>query len=86
MPELAARRDITEYLRSGQVYVGCEVEDPLLPHVIALMGEDHILYGSDIPHADREPFTVRALRQRSDVPDSAKRKILDDNARRFYNL
>jgi predicted TIM-barrel fold metal-dependent hydrolase len=86
MPELAARRDTTEYLRSGQVYVGCEVEDPLLPHVIGLMGEDHILYGSDIPHADRDRFTVRTLRERSDIRDSAKRKILDDNARRFYNL
>ena len=75
-----------DYLRSGQVYVGCEVDDPLLPHVISLIGEEHLLYGSDIPHGDRDSFTVRELRKRNDIPDTAKKKILEDNARRFYRL
>lgn len=87
MPEsLVMKRKPIDYLRGGQVYVGCEVEDPLLPHVIGLMGEEHILYGSDIPHADREHFTVRALRDRDDIPDLSKAKILDHNPRRFYRL
>ncbi len=87
MPEaLAMKQKPIDYLRSGQVYVGCEVDDPLLPHVVGLMGEEHLLYGSDIPHADRERFTARALRERNDISDSAKKKILDDNARRFYRL
>jgi len=29
---------------------------------------------------------VRELRKRNDIPDTAKKKILDDNARRFYRL
>ena len=87
MPELLAMKEKPiDYLRGGRVYVGCEVDDPLLPHVIGLMGEEHILYGSDIPHADRERFTVRALRDRGDIPDSSKAKILDHNPRRFYRL
>jgi predicted TIM-barrel fold metal-dependent hydrolase len=83
---LGGKRKPIDYLRGGQVYVGCEVDDPLLPHVISLMGEEHLLYGSDIPHGDRDSFTVRALQKRDDIPDSAKKKILDDNARRFYRL
>ena len=87
MPEvLAIKRKPTDYLRSGQVYVSCEVDDPLLPHVIGLMGEDHLLYASDIPHADRDHFTVRKLRGRDDIPASAKAKILEHNPRRFYRL
>jgi predicted TIM-barrel fold metal-dependent hydrolase len=83
---LAMKRRPIDYLRSGQVYVGCEVDDPLLPHVIDLMGEEHLLYGSDIPHGDRDYFTVRALRKRDDIPASVKPKILTDNPRRFYRL
>lgn len=83
---LPTKRGPTDYLRSGQVYVGCEVGDPLLPHVIDLIGEEHLLYGSDIPHGDRDYFTVRALRKRDDIPASAKTKILYENPRRFYRL
>ena len=87
MPEaLAMKRKPLDYLRSGQVYVTCEVDDALLPHVLRLMGEEHVLYASDIPHADRDDFTVRTLRERDDIPASAKAKILDQNPRRFYRL
>ena len=81
-----ARRKPSEVLRSGQVYISCEVEDALLPQAIELIGEDHILFGSDMPHGDREPFTARELRKRADIAASAKRKILEENAPRFYNL
>ena len=86
IPAPKAQRKPSEVLRSGQVYISCEVEDALLPQALELIGEDHILFGSDMPHGDREPFAVRELQKRHDVPESAKQKILDDNARRFYNL
>ena len=83
---LEARRPPGEYLRSGQIYVSGEVEDALLPQALELVGEDQFLFASDMPHADREPFAARELQTREDVPQSARRKILDDNPRRFYRL
>jgi predicted TIM-barrel fold metal-dependent hydrolase len=82
----AAQRRPIEYLRGGQVYVTCEVEDRLLPQVLELMGEDQIFFASDIPHGDREPDGVAKLRARTDIGDMAKCKILYDNAARFYGL
>ena len=87
MPEvLAMKRKPTDYLRSGQVYVSCEVGEPMLPQVLAQLGDDCVVYASDIPHADRERFSVRTLRARGDIPEQSKEKILGDNARRFYGL
>jgi predicted TIM-barrel fold metal-dependent hydrolase len=50
------------------------------------VGEDHLLYASDIPHSDRDRFNVRTLHGRGDIPASAKAKILYENPRRFYRL
>jgi predicted TIM-barrel fold metal-dependent hydrolase len=51
-----------------------------------LIGEDHILFASDIPHSDRMVGSVGYLRDRSDIAESAKRKILSDNPVRLYRL
>lgn len=80
------QRAPSEYLRSGQVYIVGEVEDALLPQAIELVGEDQFLFASDMPHVDREEFAARELQERADIPASARRKILDDNPRRFYRL
>jgi hypothetical protein len=82
----AAKRPPEDYLRSGNIYVSCEVEDRLLPFVIDLIGEDHILYASDIPHSDRMFDSVGYLRGRGDLKEAAKRKILRDNPARLYRL
>jgi len=82
----AAQRPPLEYLRGGQVYITCEVDDRLLPQVVSLMGEDQIFFASDIPHGDREPDAVKTLQARTDLTSSVKRKILYDNAARFYGL
>ena len=75
-----------EYLRRGTLYISTEVEDALLPQVIELIGEDHIIFGSDMPHGDRERFAARTLLARTDLGDTAKRKILEENPRRLYRL
>lgn len=82
----AAKHRPIDYLRSGQIYVSTEVDDGLLPYVAEMIGEDHLLYSSDIPHGDREMFSVRTLRSRKDLSDSAKRKILTENPASFYGL
>ena len=75
-----------EYLRRGNLYISTEVEDTLLPQVIDLVGEDHIIFGSDMPHGDRERFAAKTLGARTDLSEAAKRKILEENSRRLYRL
>jgi hypothetical protein len=75
-----------EYLSRGNLYVSTEVDDVLLPQVIDLVGEDHIIFGSDMPHGDRERFAATTLLARTDLGETAKRKILEENPRRLYRL
>ena len=75
-----------EYLSRGNLYVSTEVEDALLPQVIDLVGEDNIIFGSDMPHGDRERFAAKTLLTRTDLGETAKRKILEANPRRLYRL
>ncbi len=81
------QRDPREYVAAGQVYVSCEPEETLLPAVVEALGADFILYASDYPHWDSDfPDSSKRLRERSDIDDVARRKILGENARRFFGL
>ncbi len=79
-------RPPSEYLRSGRIVFGCEGNEAFLGRVASEIGEDQLMYSSDYPHADRSEGTARFLMQRSDLSASAKKKILEDNARRFYGV
>ena len=76
----------TDYIRSGNLYFSTEVEDTLLPQVIELVGEGQIVFGSDMPHGDRERFAARSLEERKDISASAKVSILERNPLRLYGL
>jgi len=75
-----------EYVRTGNLYFSTEVEDTLLPQAVQLVGDGQIVFGSDMPHGDRERFAARALQQRSDLTNSAKQQILQQNPRRLYGI
>jgi predicted TIM-barrel fold metal-dependent hydrolase len=49
------------------------------------VGEDNVLFASDYPHWDGM-FThvVSTIRERKDISDQAKQKILGENAERLY--
>jgi predicted TIM-barrel fold metal-dependent hydrolase len=60
-----------------------------LPYVLDLFGEDHIFFASDYPHERQRAqylHDIPELEARTDISDTAKRKILADNARTFYRL
>ncbi|HEU4344646.1 MAG TPA: amidohydrolase family protein [Candidatus Binatia bacterium] len=76
----------SDYLKSGRIFFGCEGNERFLGRVVEEVGEDLFLYSSDYPHADRTQGTARYLKERSDIPSSARNKLLEDNARRFYGL
>ena len=75
-----------DYVRKGNLYFSAEVEDLLLPQVLELVGEGQILFGSDMPHGDRERFAAKMLQDRKDLTEAAKKKILETNPARFYDL
>ena len=79
-------RSPTEYLNSGRIFFGCEGNEPYLGRVVGEIGEDKLMYSSDYPHADRTEGTARLLTNRGDLSDSAKKKIMEENARRFYGF
>ncbi len=88
IPEAAPRAAVSpaEYMSRGNLFLSTEVEDPLLPQVLDLVGEDRVVFGSDMPHGDRDRFAVRAFRERRDLSDSAKEKILNANPKRLYGI
>jgi predicted TIM-barrel fold metal-dependent hydrolase len=75
-----------DYVRKGNLYFSAEVEDVLLPQVLELVGEGQIVFGSDMPHGDRERFAAKMVLDRPDLTASAKQNILETNPARFYGL
>jgi predicted TIM-barrel fold metal-dependent hydrolase len=79
--------DPSEYIKNGRVYVGCEPEEKMMPIAAQWIGEGQLLYASDYPHWDSDwPHTVKTVRERTDLGDELKRKVLGENALRFYGL
>jgi predicted TIM-barrel fold metal-dependent hydrolase len=53
------------------------------------MGEDYVMYPTDFPHEREAGEFVKDIPefwQRNDLSESAKKKILNQNAKRFYNM
>ena len=81
------QRDPREYVEAGNVWVSCESEEPILPAVVDILGDDFILWASDYPHWDGNwPESTKPLRTRTDLSETSRAKIAGQNARRFYRL
>ena len=81
------RRDPEEYLRAGNIWTTCEPEEPILPGVIDVLGDDFIMFASDYPHWDGEwPESTKHLRTRPDISEETRAKIGGSNAQKFYAL
>jgi uncharacterized protein len=76
-------RKPSEYVKKN-CYVTCEADEKLLRLALTEFNEDHVLIASDFPHFDSEyPGTVNRLRERNDITEKQKGKILEHNAREF---
>ena len=81
------QHDPREYVERGQIYMTCEPEEPILPAVVDDLGSDFIMYASDYPHWDSDfPESTKPLRERSDISEEVRAKIMGGNAQRFYSL
>lgn len=73
-----------EYIQEGRVYFSCELDEKRIPQVVEDIGDECILYASDIPHAHRVFDAVKLFRKRADIAESTKERILAKNGERFF--
>jgi len=76
----------SEYMASGRFF--CSIErhegEEMFNHVTSVLGDDVLLFGSDYPHSECQfPNSVDNILGWSMKPET-KRKLLWDNAARFY--
>ena len=77
------QREPIEYIRSGQLFFSCELDEQRIAMVAEAIGYDCILYASDLPHAHRVFDAIKLFRERTDLPAATKEKILTNGVRFF---
>jgi predicted TIM-barrel fold metal-dependent hydrolase len=82
--EELSQRTIEDYVKSGRIFIAGEADDKMLPQEIELLGEDQLLYSSDLPHGEGRHNAAREILARGDITETQKRKILYDNAVKFF--
>jgi predicted TIM-barrel fold metal-dependent hydrolase len=80
------QKTIEAYAKSGRIFLAGEADDKLLPQEMDLLGEDQILYSSDLPHGEGRHNAAKEILARKDITDTQKRKILYDNAVKFFGV
>ncbi len=83
--DLPARNPV-EYIREGRVYFSCELDENRIGATADVIGDDCILYASDIPHAHRVFDAIKIFDKRKDIKEKTKAKILSENGQRFFGL
>lgn len=77
------KRNPAEYVREGRVFFSCELDEARIGMVADVIGDDCILYSSDLPHAHRVFDAIKLFHARRDIKDGTKAKILANGARVF---
>jgi predicted TIM-barrel fold metal-dependent hydrolase len=57
-----------------------------VPQVIEFVGEDRIMISADMPHGEAREGSVEEIRERADLSDAVKQRLLGDNAAEFYAI
>jgi len=75
----------SEYIIRGNWFFAAEPEESTLPYVMDRIGDDKLIFASDYPHWDGMfPYVVSTIRERKDISDGARQKLLGENAKRLY--
>ena len=76
------KKDPLEYFLGGNCFISAVPDERMLPYVVKELGDEIVLFGSDYPHTDSKfPNSVRFLRERPDLSDTTKERILTNGAR-----
>lgn len=77
----------SDWAKDPRLIFSCDPDEDTLPLALELLGDTQVMYASDYPHWDaRMPWTVKIIADRKDISEEAKRKVLGENAARFYGL
>jgi predicted TIM-barrel fold metal-dependent hydrolase len=80
---------IKRKIDEGQIFVGCEGEEPALAYAVKEVGENAFIFSSDYPH-EVSPTTckheIEELLESEELSQGARDAILFRNAQRFYGL
>ncbi len=85
-PSVLAKKTAGDYVRSGRIFLAPESSDTMLAMECDLLGDGQILYSSDFPHGEGRESAAQEIIDRNDLSQDRKRKILYENAARFYGL
>lgn len=70
-----------------QCLVSADPDETLTAPVVEHIGADYFVWASDYPHVDASFGVVREMKERlAPLSEAAQRKVLGENAVRFYNL
>ena len=70
-----------------QCLISADPDESVTAQMVEHLGADYFIWASDYPHIDASLGVVRELKKRlAPLPEDARRKVLGDNARRFYRL
>ena len=83
-PGVLPKKTVEDYVKSQRIFLGPELSDAMLPLECDLLGDGQILYSSDFPHGEGRESAAQEIIDRNDLGEDRKRKILYDNAARFY--
>lgn len=91
--ELDENEKPSEYLirkvKAGQIFFGCEGDEPMLGTVSKIFGSEAFLWSSDFPHevdANSCRHEIEELLEMADLSDDDKSNILTRNGARFYGV
>jgi hypothetical protein len=77
----------SEYIRGPQYFQSIQLHEGemSLRHAIEAIGEDTLMFATDYPHSESWfPKSVDAVLGWTSIPETARRKLLWENARRCY--
>jgi uncharacterized protein len=81
------QRKPSEYLADGNVFISFEPDEQGVAYVASVIGADQLVFASDYPHLDAAfPHATAEVKERTDLDDEVKRKLLYSNAQRLYGL
>ena len=76
----------SEYFKR-QCLISAEPDESITAQIIAHLGAEYVVWASDYPHLDASFNVVGQLRERiAGLPEEWQRKVLGENALRFYAL
>lgn len=85
--ELFQQDELPSDLFKRQCWVSVDVDEALVKHVVAEVGDENIVISTDWPHDDSEyPEAISTFLDIEGTGEASKRRILWDNCAKLYGI